>query len=458
MFTINFNQPIHIHFIGIGGISMSGLAEILIGQHFMVSGSDNLQSDLTDKLQELGATIGIIQRPENIPSNTEVVVYTAAVKEDNIELMAAKKRQLPLLTRAQLLGQLMDHYKNSIGIAGTHGKTTTTSMIAQILLDANTDPTITIGGILSSINDNTKVGHSDIFVAEACEYTNSFYNFYPMINVVLNIEEDHLDFFKDLADIRQSFKHYISNTQSGGTLIINHQIDQLEALTQNLTVNLITFGFDNNATYQAANIHQEDIFNCFDVYYKGTYLDSIKMTSPGIFNISNALAALAVARELKVPMEDIKNTFMHFVGAKRRFQYKGTFQGATVIDDYAHHPTEISATLTAARNLAKGRILCIFQPHTYTRTHSLFNDFVKALSLADEVILADIYAAREINTIGITSDDLRLALEKAGTKACYYNSFDKIIKYLSTTSKTGDLLITMGAGDVVNIGNQLVSK
>ena len=457
MYQINFKKPIHIHFIGIGGISMSGLAEILLEENFQISGSDAQESDLTKKLTQMGAKIFYGQRAENILPDTELVVYTAAIHEDNPEYQAAKSASIPMLTRAQLLGQIMDNYPQSIAIAGTHGKTTTTSMVTSILLAAESDPTISVGGILQAIGGNIRVGHSGYFVTEACEYTNSFLHFYPKYSLILNIEEDHMDFFKDLADIRNSFRQFAANTAQDGTIILNAEIEDRQGLLDGLNRKAITYGFSEADDFYPANIsYDEKGCAAFSAMHGGSKLCDIVLSVPGRHNISNSLAAIAVATELNLPVSAISEGLHAFSGTDRRFQLKGVKNGVTIIDDYAHHPTEISATLNAAKNYPHKRIVCVFQPHTYSRTKAFLNEFSNALSAADMVVLADIYAARETDTLGISSKDILDGLQKQNTESYYFPSFEEIEKFLSKKLLNGDLLITMGAGNVVNIGEDLL--
>lgn len=459
MYKINFEKPIHIHFIGIGGISMSGLAEILLEEGFTVSGSDSKESPLTKKLESEGAIIHYGQCAENISDGIDCVVYTAAINKANPELMEAVARKIPMLTRAELLGQLMKNYKTPIAVSGTHGKTTTTSMISHILLAADLDPTISVGGILKAIGGNIRVGKSETFITEACEYTNSFLHFYPKISVILNIEEDHLDFFKDLEDIRHSFHQFAALLPSDGTLIINGDIDNYQEIYDGLDCNVITYGSSDSLDYSASNItYDEKGLVAFDLIKNGKVVDHIQLSVTGDHNVSNALASIATAELLQIPMETIKKGILSFSGTDRRFEYKGTFNGVTVVDDYAHHPTEIEATLHAAHNYPHKKLWCVFQPHTYTRTKALLPEFAKALSLADHVVVADIYAARETDTLGISSEDLQKRIQELGTPCEYFPTFDEIENYLLSNCQEGDLLITMGAGDVVNIGEQLLGK
>jgi UDP-N-acetylmuramate--alanine ligase len=457
MYEIDFNKPQHVHFIGIGGISMSGLAEILLKENFTISGSDMKPSALTEHLTSMGASVFYPQKADNVIEGIDVVVYTAAIHEDNPELMEVRRQNLPTLTRAELLGQLMKNYQTPIAVAGTHGKTTTTSMLSHILLEAKKDPTISVGGILPAIGGNIRIGNSDVFVTEACEYTNSYHDFFPQIAIILNVEEDHLDFFKDIDDIRASFHKFAALLPEDGALVINKNIEQMEAITNGLGCKVITYSETQPADYSAANITFDQMGNAsFDLIKYGTFVERIHLSVAGMHNVSNALSTIATADLLDISLEDIQNGIHSFTGTDRRFQYKGEVNGFTVIDDYAHHPTEIRATLTSARNYPHREIWCIFQPHTYTRTKAFFHEFAEALSLADHVILADIYAARETDTLGMSSEALAEEICKLGTDAYYLSSFEKIEKFVLEKCIHNDVLITMGAGDVVNIGNSLV--
>ena len=459
MYSLNFEEPIHVHFIGIGGISMSGLAEILLEEGFTISGSDAKQSALTDSLAKKGATIYIGQKASNLSIRPALVVYTAAIREDNEEFKAAVDAGIPMLSRAGLLGQIMDNYEKSIAVAGTHGKTTTTSMISQILLVAKADPTISVGGILEAIGGNIRVGGSEVFITEACEYTNSFLHFHPKYSIITSVEAEHLDFFKDIDDIRRSFHEFAGNTAHDGVLIINGQIAALDQITNNLSCSVTTYGLCENDDFYAKNITYNDhACGTYTLMHKTEDLGTVSLSVPGRHNVSNSLAAIALCLNLGLPLDVIKKGLLQFGGTKRRFEYKGTKNGITVIDDYAHHPTEVAATLTAARNYPHGRIICVFQPHTYSRTKAFLSDFARVLSMADIVVLADIYAAREKNTIGISSKDLLAELQKNGQESYYFPSFDEIEKFLSEKCINNDLLITMGAGDVYLIGEHLLQQ
>lgn len=458
MYIIDFDKPCHVHFIGIGGISMSGLAEILLQEHFTVSGSDSKESPLTLHLINNGATVFYGQKAENIIEGIDVVVYTAAIHEDNPEFKEAKRQGLPMLSRAELLGQLMKNYEIPIAISGTHGKTTTTSMMSHILLDGELDPTISVGGILKAIGGNIRVGKSEYFVTEACEYTNSFLHFFPKIGIILNIDADHLDFFKDLDDIRNSFRKFAQLLPEDGTLIINSDIENLSSITEGLVCKVITFG-GASADYSFTDIEHDDHGNTsFTVVKYGRPAERISLSVGGDHNVYNALSVIAAADLLQISTEHIQNGLHAFHGTDRRFQYKGEVNGITVIDDYAHHPTEIAATLTTAANYPHRELWCIFQPHTYTRTKSLFTEFAQALSKAQHLIMADIYAARETDTLGVSSKQLAVAAQELGCDAIYLPSFEAIEAFVLENCKEGDLLITMGAGDVVNIGEHLLEK
>ena len=461
MYEVDFSKPIHIHFIGIGGISMSGLAEILLKESFTISGSDAKESDLTRHLTSLGAQVFYGQKAENILPGTDLVVYTAAIHPDNPEFAAAKAAGVPMLTRAELLGQIMRNYDTPIAVSGTHGKTTTTSMLSHILMAADCDPTISVGGILPSIGGNIRVGHSETFLTEACEYTNSFLSFFPKIGIILNMDADHLDFFKDIDDIRHSFRAFARLLPTDGMLIINADTPKYDYVTEGLGCKVVTYALENQAVadYTAANITYDEFDHpSFDCICRGELRGRYTLMVPGLHNVSNALAAIALADELQLPENAIHEGFATFRGTDRRFQFKGNIGDITVIDDYAHHPTEIKATLTSAKNYPHKKTWCIFQPHTYTRTKALLPEFAEALTLADHVVLANIYAARETDTLGISSADLQKRIQELGTPCEYFPTFDEIENYLLENCQPGDLLITMGAGDVYQIGEKLLGK
>lgn len=448
-----FKKEQHIYFIGIGGISMSGLAEILVDRGCVVSGTDIKETPVTKHLESLGIHINYGHRAENITDDVDLVIYTAAIHPDNPEYQAATAKNIPLMDRAHLLGEIMAEYNNSVAVAGTHGKTTTTSMVSEILLAAETDPTITVGGILPTIGSNLKIGHSPYFVAEACEYFDSFLQFRPLVGVILNVESDHLDYFINLENIRRSFHAFAQRVPKQGAVIINHGIDNVAELTEGLDCAVETFGLEDGAAWQAKNIiHEPDGKNTFDVFYKGELFGNFHLNVPGDHNILNALAAIASAHFLEVSPADCRKGLLHFTGTERRFQRKGEKNGIVVIDDYAHHPTEIRAALAAAKKVQHNTTWCVFQPHTYSRTKFLFDEFGEAFGDADEIIIADIYAARETDDGSISAAMLAERVAQTGKSARYVGDFEAIRSYLEEHCKSGDLLLTVGAGDVVKIG------
>ena len=453
------NQYQSVYFIGIGGISMSGLAEILLSKGFQVSGSDMKESTETQHLRNIGIKVNIGHKAENITDDIQLVIYTAAIQQDNTELIAAKQKNITIIDRAQLLGMIMQQYPYSVAISGTHGKTTTTGMISDILLSTNADPTITVGGILPTIHSNTKIGGNSYFIAEACEYFDSFLQFYPLIGVILNIEADHLDYFKNLDNIRASFHNFAQNIAPNGTLIINNTIPQLQQITENLTCNVETVGLEGNANWKAHNItHEPDGRNSFDVLYNNVYLGRVHLNIPGDHNITNALSAFAVAYTLSFSTEDIIKGLEKFHGTQRRFQRKGEKNGIIVIDDYAHHPTEIKATLSAAKKIQHNTTYCVFQPHTYSRTKALFDSFATSFTDADVIIIADIYAAREKDNGTINAQQLADEITRHNKNALYCGNFEQITSYLNAHCQKGDLLLTVGAGDIYRVGEMFLNE
>ena len=458
MYQIDFHHPIHVYFVGIGGISMSGLAEVLLEEGFTVSGSDKQESALTKALEDKGVRIFYGQRRSNITPDIDCAVFTSAIHPDNPEYAAVKELSIPSLSRAELLGQMMKNYKTSIAVSGTHGKTTTTAMISEILLHADLDPTLSIGGILKSIGGNIRVGKSEYFVTEACEYTNSFLSLFPTTGIILNIEEDHLDFFKDLDDIRNSFHEFAKLLPAGGTLVINGDIPHVEQITDSLSCEVVTFG-TSSCDYVPSNITYDEFGHpSFDLKGPDGKTRSYALRVPGLYNVYNAAAAVATAELLGIDAQIIREALSDFKGTDRRFEYKGQMNGITIIDDYAHHPTEITATLHAAQNYPHKTIWCVFQPHTYSRTKAFLPEFAEALSIADKIVLADIFAAREKDTLGISSETLRKEIENRGHECYYFPTFAEIENFLIENCTKGDLLITMGAGDVVKIGENLLRK
>ncbi|MDO4960269.1 MAG: UDP-N-acetylmuramate--L-alanine ligase [Eubacteriales bacterium] len=458
MYQIDFKKPIKVHFIGIGGISMSGLAEILMREGFQISGSDMKASPLTEGLKEKGAGIAIGQRAENIEA-PDLVVYTAAIHPDNPEYAEAVRKNIPMLSRAELLGEIMSNYSEAVNVAGTHGKTTTTSMISEILIKADKDPTVSVGGLLDAIGGNLRNGAKDLFVAEACEYTNSFLSFHPTIAVILNVEADHLDFFKDIDDIRNSFRKFVKTLPQDetGCLIINGAIENRDFFMEGMGCDCLTFGIGGDYDYTAEDISYDDFARpSYTLVKRGEKLGRVILKVHGKHNVLDSLAAAAAADRVGVSAEDIIASLGEFEGVKRRFEHKGNVNGCEILDDYAHHPQEIEATLDAARSCRHKKLYVVFQPHTYTRTKALMGEFADALKKADEVILADIYAARETNTLGVSSEDIARLINADGGNAKYIPEFEEIKKYILENVGEGDMLITMGAGNVVDIANQLV--
>lgn len=447
-----------IFFIGIGGVSMSGLAEILIVKGFTVSGSDERASSSTERLASLGVTIHIGHSAHNITEDIELVVFTAAVKADNPEIIAAKCKGIQIIDRATLLGRIINNYETSIGVSGMHGKTTTTSMITEILSDS--DATVSLGGFYKPIGGNFRVGNSGLFIFEACEYCDSFLKFFPSVGVILNIEEDHLDYFKDLAHIRRSFRAYAENIKD--ILVINSKIENLNEITDGLSCKVVTFG-GHRSDYYAGNISfcEQDGSASFDIMSNCEFLTRIKTRLTGCHNIENTLAAYAacdsIGAKLGLLREDILDALFSFFPADRRFQFKGTHNGAIIVDDYAHHPTEIKMALSGAKNTKHSKIICLFQPHTYTRTIALFDEFAQSFGDADEVAFIDIYAAREKDPGTVSSKMLAQAVGRTGKKAIYFKSFSQATEHYRENLGEGDLFITMGAGDVYLVGDEILS-
>lgn len=467
MFEIDFSNPVSIHFVGIGGVSMSALAEFMHSRGFLVSGSDLKATPLTEHLKALGVTIFYAQQASNINTDCSIVVYTAAVHADNPELVRAKELGLPVLERKELLGQIMKQYRHAVGVAGSHGKTTTTSMLSLMLMEGNLDPTILVGGVLDGIGGNLRIGSSSYLVAEACEYCDSFLSFFPTDAIILNIEAEHLDYFRDLNHVRRSFRAYAELLPVGGMLVINGAIPELSFFTKNLRADIITYGIcdtmEDCARYDCAATNlsfDSNGFGSYDFYMHGQLLGKLHLQVIGKHNISNSLAAAALALRYGTSFDAIAAALQKYTGTHRRFEYKGLVNGIRVYDDYAHHPSEISATLTAARACVSGRqkLWCTFQPHTFSRTKAFLHEFSEALSLADAVVLADIYSAsRETDPGDISSGDIAALLKEKGKEVYYFHSFDEIQKFLLSHCQKDDLLITMGAGDIVSVAESLIS-
>lgn len=458
MYQIDFSHPASIYFVGIGGVSMSCLAELLADAGFTVSGSDRSHSVLTDTLESKGIRVFYGQRAENISDTIDCAIFTGAILPNNPEYIAIHEKNIPCLTRGQLMGQIMKNYDMPIAVSGTHGKTTTTSMVSEILLHADLDPTLSIGGVLKDIGGNMRIGRSGYFVTEACEYTNSFLHFFPKIGIILNIGEDHLDFFKDLADIRHSFRRFAQLLPEDGWLIINGEIENLQEITDGLGCKVITFGTDASSDYYPTDIRYDKLGNpVFTLHGPAPAAKrQFALQVPGEHNIHNAMAAIALADCLSIKEQIIIEALGAYKGTDRRFEYKGSVGGVTVIDDYAHHPAEITATLQAAANYPHRKLWCVFQPHTYSRTKTFLKDFAKALTLADHVVLADIFAAREDPDPEISSEILQEEIQALGKECHYFPTFDEIENFLLENCINGDMLITMGAGDIAKVGENLL--
>ncbi|MCL2405139.1 MAG: UDP-N-acetylmuramate--L-alanine ligase [Defluviitaleaceae bacterium] len=448
----------HVHFIGIGGISMSGLAETLLHDGFTVSGSDRAASPTTNHLRDAGIHIAIGCNAANITTSIDLVVYTAAIKPDNPEFAQAIALGIPMMVRAELIGAILKAFKYAVCIAGTHGKTSTTALVTRITQAAGLDPTVNIGGYIG--DKNYFIGNSPYFVLESCEYSNSFHHWHPYIGTILNVDIDHLDFFADMDAIIETFAKFARNIRPNGVLVIQEDVPGFDRITAGLKCEVVTFGASQNATYSLQNITNNTIgTSSFDAT-EGPYIQTrIDLPLPGKHNMYNALAAYAVARELGIEPQVIARTLSEAEGVKRRYQFKGMYDGTTIIDDYAHHPTEIKACLAAAREAHAGRIICLFQPHTYTRTRDLFDDFSYAFAAADMTMFVPIFAAREPYDPTISSAMLaeRVAQNSPLQTCCNCNSLKEAEEFLRANLKPGDLLITMGAGDVYLVGENLLT-
>ena len=451
------NKYKKIHMIGIGGVSMSGIAEILNDWGFLVSGSNNVENTNTEKLKEAGIHVIIGHNEENVVGS-DIVVYTAAVKDDNVELKAAKNLGIPCIERAEFLGEITRCYQDTITIAGTHGKSTTTSMVSLCFLEAGLDPSIQVGGDLSQLNGNYRVGNGEHFIIESCEYVESFLKFSPKAELILNIDNDHLDYFKTFENVKKAFIKYVKLLPNDGILVVNGDDKNCLDLLDYTKAKTLSYGITNkNVDFFAVNIvFDNDGFPEFDVYSHDKFYDRFKLHVPGTHNILNALGCIALCNEYGLKVEDIKNGLAKFTGIGRRFEYKGKVNGASIYDDYGHHPTEIVATAKALMNKKYNKSWVIFQPHTYSRTKFLMNDFAKALLNFDNVIILDIYAAREQNVYNISSKDLVNEIRSLGKDAKYIPDFEECISYLKENVSENDIVLTQGAGTVTEIGNLLV--
>ena len=448
----------HIHFIGVGGIMMSGIAEMLHQRSYIVTGSDQMKSERCSHLEENGLKIYYGHQADHV-QGADLIVYSSAVSESNLEYLEGIRLEIPLLSRAEMIGQLMPEYETSIAIAGAHGKTSTTSMVSNILNASTYNPTVLVGGITKNTGSNVQIGDHSVLLLEACEYKENFLSFNHNLGVILNIDEDHLDYFDNLEHIISAFIKFAKKIPKDGVLVINNDDYNARKVISHVSCNVITFGISTDSTFQAKNITFDNQgHSTFDVYHKNIFYGAFTLNVPGQHNIYNALAAIVSAYVVKIPVEVIKEAVKSYNGTERRFEILGEYNGATIIDDYAHHPTEIKATLSAAKKIPHEKTICIFQPHTYTRTNELLLQFATAFKEADHVIITDIYAAREVNTPNIHAKDLVRAIAEEHSKVKYIETFDEIISYLQSTIQPNDLILTLGAGNIRLVGESIVKK
>jgi len=442
------------YLIGVGGVSMAPLAEVLQDEGLIIAGSDIQRSDKVRQLESRGIHVNIGHRGENITTDYDFIVRTAAVHDDNPEIAAAHELGIPVFERTQAWGAIMKDYKNALCISGTHGKTTTTSMCTHILMAAEKDPTVMIGGTLPLLRAAHRVGKGDTIVMESCEYYDSFLSFCPTIAVILDVEEDHLDYFSGLDAIKTSFRNFAALVPADGAVVVNGDDDNAMDAVAGLDRHIITFGIQRETDVRAVNIVAHGAQTEFDVLYRGELFAHLNIRVPGLHNVKNALAAAASAIVLGISPMAVTYGLAGFRGAERRFEFKGKYNGADVYDDYAHHPSELQALLDAVEPMGYKRTILVFQPHTYTRTKAMFPEFVEQLKRPDLTYLANIYAARETNTLGISSEDLAREIPNS----MFFPSFEELEKALRWTVAPGDLVLTVGAGDIYKIGEYLTGK
>lgn len=447
-----------IHLIGIGGISMSGIAWMLKSLNAIVTGSDIYETDITKKLADNGITIKYGHHKEMI-KDADIVVYTAAIDEDDPERIEAKALNKTIYERAEFLGELSKQYHNCLCISGTHGKSTTTGMVSLIFLEANLDPTIQIGAMLSQINGNIRIGQKDYLIMEACEYVDSFLHFHPTGIIITNIDNDHLDYFKNLDNIKKSFNKYVNLLPNNGILIKNNDDINSQNVEIGYKGKIITYGINNNSDYMAKNITFNKLGHpTFDIYYHNTFIISISLNISGMHNVYNALAAFALSSDYINDFNIIKKGLEKYRGVGRRFEYIGTYNGAYIYDDYAHHPTEIKTALESVKNIKHNQDWAIFQSHTFSRTKEHLNEFAEVLSNFDNIIIAPIYPARETNTFNINEDMLVDKIKEKNLSVKYIDSFEKITDYLKQNVKPNDLIITIGAGPINQVAQKLCNN
>ncbi len=442
-----------IHFIGIGGSGMCPLAEILHSQGHYLTGSDNNESDTLNRIRALGIPVTLGQRAENV-EGADMVVYTAALLPDNPELVAAKESGIPTFERSKLFGYFTRKYDNCIGVCGTHGKTTVTSMLTHILIDNNFDPSAVIGGKLPLTGTNGRVGKSDILVCEACEYKDTFLDLTPDISVILNVDRDHMEYFKTLENLEASFRKF-ADMSTKAVIYNGDDKNTLDSIKGVSGKTMISFGKSDSCDYVARDVNWKDgAFPCFDVYRKGEKLGTIELSVPGEHNVLNAMAALCAAMYCGATFEQCRVSIATFKGAGRRFEHLGSYNGAEIVDDYAHHPAELEVTLSAAKKMNYKRVWAVFQPFTFSRTQMHLKAFAETLSIADKVVLTEIMGSREINTYGITTQDLADEIDGA----VWFDTFGKVADYLKENITEGDLVLTLGCGDVYKIAKMILEK
>ena len=455
--SLNIKDYKKIYMVGIGGISMSGIALILKRWDYEVSGSDGVSSNQTEWLINNGINVNIGQVSENINKDIDLVVYTAAVKLDNPELVRARELEIPIVERGEFLGEITKLFKDTIGVAGTHGKTSTTSMVTCAFIEAGLDPSIQVGANLKVLdNTNYRVGTSDYFVIEACEYCESYLNFVQRSAIVLNIDNDHLDYFKNIDNIEKSFQKYVSLLPEDGYLVLNRDDERCYNLRHSSKANIITVGSTDEADWTYKNItFDDDGFPTYDVYKSNEFMGSITLKVAGIHNVFNSLCCVALCDAYGIDVETVAKALIKFDGASRRLEYKGMLNGAKVYDDYGHHPTEIMATVKGVKNKKYNKSWVVFEAHTYSRLKEHLYEFAEALQHFDNIIMIDIYAAREVNTFDIHESDLIDELKKLGKEAIHISDHDDVINYLKDNVKDNDVIITLGAGNVTKIANKI---
>lgn len=449
----------HIHMIGIGGVSMSGIAQIMKHWGFTVTGSDWAESEITRKLNLDGIHV-VIGHDVNMAAKADVIVYTAAIKQDDPELLKARELGIETIERADFLGKITKAFTDTICISGTHGKTTTTSMVSMCFIEGLKDPSIQVGATLKAIDGNYRIGNSEHFIIEACEYVESFLKFYPRAEIILNIDNDHLDYFKNIENINRAFIKYVGLLPKDGLLVVNIDNKYCAELHKYTNAKVVSYGIENEkANFIARNIKfNKNGFPYFDVYYNNSFYASFELSVPGKHNVLNALACITLCHNYAIEKENMKTALKKYTGAHRRFEYVGVCKGATVYDDYGHHPTEIIATALGVKQKQYNKSWVVFQPHTYSRTKEHINEFAQSLIYFDNIIITDIYAARETNTYGVTSENIVEKIKELGREAIYIPKFEDIVKYLEEKVEKDDIILTLGAGTVTNIGTMLIKN